>query len=123
MSLNKTSMPLDAYKKSAGLDLPAPTLNGGLYVGESFPCNAPWGNIPVVPDSSYLINQNLKSANPPPGAVFQYPSGDRPGNNTAIMPGVEKSKGPFNLLLVNGKDMQNEACDCYKCNFNKYMYL
>lgn len=71
---------------------PKPVLNGGLYTGKPFADNAPWANVPVIPDVSYMIHKNLKSAHPPPGAEFQYPGGNRPGNNTQIMPGVQQSK-------------------------------
>jgi len=113
-------MPYQSHKD--GLGIPGPSLNGGLYTGESFPCKAPWANVPVTPDASYMIHENLRSANPPPGAIYQYPSGNRPGNNTAIMPGVEKSKGPYNLLVVKDQE-QSAVCNCYKCSFNKYHYL
>jgi hypothetical protein len=61
---------------------PAPSLNGGLYTGEPFAPDAPWRNIPVVPDATYLTRVNLLSANPPPGATEQIPGGWRPGNNS-----------------------------------------
>ena len=67
---------------------PRPSLNGGWYTGEKFDDNAPWRNFNVTPDVSYMINRNLKSANPPPGATSQYPGSYRPGNNAQSMPGV-----------------------------------
>jgi hypothetical protein len=70
--------------------IPQPKLNGGLYTGEPFYKDAPWANVPVVPDVDYMTNVNLRSANPPPGAIFQYPGNVRPGNNYQKMPGVEK---------------------------------
>lgn len=66
---------------------PAPTLNGGLYTGEPFARGAPWGNVPVTPDSGYMMFVALRSANPPPGAEFHVPGGGlRPGNNTPLLP-------------------------------------
>lgn len=53
--------------------IPPPALNGGLYTGEPF--KGPWGNVPVVPDTDYMINVNLRSARPPPEALTQYPGG------------------------------------------------
>jgi len=68
-----------------------PKLNGGLYTGEPFQKDAPWANVPVVPDADYMTHYNLRSANPPLEALTQYPGGTRPGNNNQVMPGVEKS--------------------------------
>lgn len=66
---------------------PAP-LNGGLYTGEPFKKNAPYANIPVVPDEGYMTNYNLRSANPPLEALYQY-NNFRPGNNIFGTPGIE----------------------------------
>ena len=65
-------------------------LNGGLYTGEPFQEGAPWANVPVVADIDYMIHQNLRSANPPPQALFQYPGTVRPGNNFQAMTGIVK---------------------------------
>lgn len=66
--------------------VPPPRLNGGLYTGEPFRRDAPWGNIPVVPDAALLQRDTLLSAGPPPGVVgIQYASDARPGNNTPIL--------------------------------------
>jgi len=72
------------------MTIPHPKLNGGLYTGEPFTKDAPWANVPVVPDVDYMTNINLKTANPPPGAIYQYPGHNRPGNNEQNMPGVVK---------------------------------
>lgn len=66
--------------------VPPSAPNGGLYGGPQ--STRPWGNIPTPPTVTYLINKNLKSANPPPGATEQYPGGNRLGNNYQPMPGV-----------------------------------
>jgi hypothetical protein len=70
------------------MTIPHPKLNGGLYTGEPFSPDAPWATVKVVPDVDYMTNINLRSANPPPGAIYQYPGNTRPGNNHQSMPGV-----------------------------------
>ena len=76
------------YDSSKYTQYPGHTLNAGLYTGEPF--NGAWGNVPVVPETDVYIHQNLRSANPPPGAIVQYPHNVRPGNNYQAMPGVTK---------------------------------
>lgn len=71
---------------------PKPKLNGGLYTGEPFHKNAPWGNVPVTPDIEYMINTNLRSANPPIEALFQYPGTTRIGNNHQSYHGLARPK-------------------------------
>ena len=71
------------------MSIPPPKLNGGLYTGEPFEENAPWANVPVIPDVDYMTFVNLRSANPPPGAILQYPGYERKGNNYQSMPGVK----------------------------------
>lgn len=66
--------------------IPPSAPNGGLYGGPQ--SNRPWASIPVVPTTANMINQNLLSANPPPGANVQYPGSNRLGNNYQAMPGV-----------------------------------
>lgn len=66
--------------------IPKPPPNGGLYGGPQ--SNKPWATIPVIPTAANMINKNLLSANPPPGANVQYPGGNRLGNNYQTMPGV-----------------------------------
>lgn len=73
-----------------GYDAP---LNGGLYTGEPFARGAPWGNIPMVPDTDYMIHTGLKSANPPHDALMQYPGYVRKGNNNQTMPGTSVKNG------------------------------
>lgn len=84
---------------------PPPSKNGGLYTGPEPPKNAPWAAIPVVPDVDYMIHENLTSANPPPGAIYQYPGNIRPGNNFQTFPGLSKyvgtqNFGPFNFMCA-----------------------
>ena len=87
---------------------PKPQHNAGLYTGPSF--DGPWGNIPVTPTTTNMINQNLRSANPPPGATTQYPGNIRPGNNWQAMVGVDRfisdnkvNWGPFKINCTANK--------------------
>lgn len=82
---------------------PPPQLNGGWYTGTPFPENAPWRNVVVTPDVSYMIHTNLLSANPPPGASQQYPTSYRPGNNAPVMTGTQ-SYGPSNDMMCIRRD-------------------
>lgn len=116
---------LMTYKK---LGIPPPALNGGLFTGEPFKKDAPYANIPIVPDAGYMIHYALRSANPPVEALYQYPGGFRPGNNTPIMPGVQKYKdGRYGVLCVNIPRKRSEVnCKCPKCvkhSFTKYYHL
>ena len=72
--------------KDQNTRVPHPLPNGGIYGGPQ--STAPWANIPVAPTMTNLIHNNLKSANPPPGATVQYIGTDRFGNNYSAMPGV-----------------------------------
>lgn len=66
--------------------IPESPANGGLFGGAQV--EAPHGSIPVPPTTTYYIHHNLRSANPPPGAIYQYPGYNRMGNNYTPMPGV-----------------------------------
>ena len=61
-------------------------VHGGLFGGP--PSNNPWNAIPVTPTMTNMIHNNLRSANPPPGATEQYVGTPRLGNNYVPMPGV-----------------------------------
>lgn len=70
--------------------IPPRSLNGGLYTGEPFWENAPWRNFPFVPSSDRIMQEQLRSAHPPPGARVLYPSGNtRPGNNRIDQKGIK----------------------------------
>lgn len=113
---------LDTAFQSNSSGIPPPALNGGLYTGEPFKKGAPWANVPVVPDASYMIHYNLRSANPPPGAIYQYPGYNRPGNNTIDMIGVRPSKQQYNMSFI--QDRENPSlCNCHKCLMSKYAYV
>ena len=105
------------------LNIPPRSLNGGLFTGEPFAEGAPYANVPVIPDASYVIHYNLRSANAPEDAYYQYPGGgNRPGNNTALMPGVTVGA---NGIMCNGAPCSSGgfACVCRKCTLSKYAYL
>ena len=80
VDVNKTSF-------NADNEMPPSQKNGGLYSGEQ--SNKPWASIPVTPTATNYINNNLKSANPPPGATKQYVGTNRFGNNYVPTPGVK----------------------------------
>ena len=94
--------PYAAYDSTHPVPPPMPKLNGGLYTGEPFAKDAPYANVPVIPDAGYMTHHNLASANPPPEASTQYPGGPRPGNNFQPMPGIEKLTGPYSLWCPSG---------------------
>lgn len=95
---------------------PAP-LNGGLYTGQPFMKGAPWGNIPQIPDSDFMTNEALRSANPPQDALFQYQGYTRPGNNYQVMPGVGRTVG---VACVSA---QSSKVQVLPSRFFKYSYL
>lgn len=85
--------------------MPPSPPNGGLYGGPQ--CLKPWMPIPVTPTATNLIHNNLRTANPPPGATEQYVGNIRKGNNYTSMPGVfwynktqEPNVGPYNIKGV-----------------------
>lgn len=65
---------------------PRPDLNAGLYTGSPFENSAPWRNFPSIPDASYAVQNNLRSALPPPGASTQPPGTLRIGNSDFQLP-------------------------------------
>lgn len=110
--------------------IPERSLNGGLYTGEPFKLGKNGevlhGNIPVIPDTGYMIRNNLLSANPPPGAIYQYPGNIRSGNNFQYMDGIKINK-KYNLagnMMKCNEDAMNK-CQCKKCRseYFKYAYV
>ena len=101
----------EVNSKVAFVPPPKPDLNGGLYTGEPFHKNAPYGNVPVIPDTGYLIHYNLRSANPPVPALYQYPGGNRPGNNYQPMTG---------LHTINAGVYKGFVCNDAPCEKNKW---
>ena len=108
-----------AYISSKPIDIPKPRLNGGLYTGEPFKTGAPWANVPVIPDAGYMTNFNLRSANPPAAALFQYPGNIRPGNNHQTIPGVQVLSSEHALVCNTGKINSVES----RKRFFEYAYL
>jgi hypothetical protein len=68
--------------------------------------------VPVTPDVDVYINQNLRSANPPPGATTQYPGNIRPGNNWQGMPGVVAYDPALGNMQVNVPDADVKGVTC-----------
>lgn len=102
---------------------PQPSLNGGLYTGVPFEKNAPWANVPVIADADYMTHINLRSANPPPQALYQYPGNTRPGNNFQLNTGLKKYEGdrgfegkPYNFSCIPCESTKPTftACRCNK---------
>ena len=78
-------------------------VNGGLYRGKQ--SNEPWMTIHVTPTATNLIMNNLKSANPPPGAQEQFIGTNRLGNNYSAKPDIKwysktnmTNWGPYNIM-------------------------
>lgn len=118
----KTVAEQEKVRKKAGLNiegLPLKKKIGGASISK---CNGPWCSIPVKPNVSNMINNNLKSANPPPGALTQYPGTDRLGNNTMLMPGVKSyigtdlNNGPFNIKCTGQQGGAYSKIYCPKSN-------
>jgi len=100
-SINVQSVvPINSQWNSPSQMAPKPPYNGGLYTGAAF--NGPWGNIPVTPTAGSMM-KNISSATPPPGAMKQYPSLVRPGNNYAGMDinWYNPTNGPFKMQVVS----------------------
>jgi hypothetical protein len=72
--------------------------NGGLYSGEL--AHGPWGNYPVVPEPD-ILSQNLISADPPPGAIKQPTSFERPGNNHVVLPYHKQANEYLNVKCIS----------------------
>jgi hypothetical protein len=118
--------PYSSYRGLCDQGIPSPSLNGGLYVGKPFDKNAPWANIPVTPDTGYMMYYNLQSANPPPEAATHYPGTIRPGNNEPIYKDVQKKTNNYNLACsvpLNDFVPRHKNCNCTKCKLSKYAYL
>jgi hypothetical protein len=108
----------DKYEKP-----PPRSLNGGWFTGERFKKNSPYGNVALIPDTGYMIHYNLRSANPPPGAIYHYPGHTRIGNNFQNTIGIVTDE----IYNISGNEMEcgphKQQCSCRKCSFTKYAYL
>ena len=80
---------------------PKPSLNANLYTGEPFHKDALYKDYPVIPDSTYMNNVNLRSANPPPNAIDQYTDTIRPGNNSQVFTNIERFSDNTNIVCGN----------------------
>jgi|APSaa5957512535_1039671.scaffolds.fasta_scaffold99513_2 hypothetical protein len=85
-TVDSSSVPPELRDNSIDTKIPPSPPNGGIYGGPQ--STKQWANIPVAPTMTNMIHNNLKSANPPPGATVQYIGTDRYGNNYSPMPGV-----------------------------------
>ena len=84
--------------------IPSDTYNSGITIGQK--CIGVHCAIPVPPTAMYMTNVNLRSANPPPGALTQFASSHRLGNNSDVNFGIGKytndgsrNYGPFNISV------------------------
>ena len=118
----KTNAEQEKARKKAGLDIdgfPLKQKMGGSLISE---CNGSWCSIPVKPHVSNMINNNLKSANPPHEALTQYPGTNRLGNNSMSMPGVNQyigtylNNGPFNIKCTGQNGGAYSKIYCPKSN-------
>ena len=107
MPVNRASSVLPGKQwNSPHTAAPPPVHNGGLYTGAPFA--GPWGNIPVTQTDAHMIHNNLRSAEPPPGATKQYVTTRRLGNNYSATPGLEwypgskHNPGPFRMVTTGG---------------------
>ena len=97
---------------------PPPSLNGGLYSGEPFEKGAPWANVPMIPDATYMTHVALTYGNEvTPGSTVQYPA-TRPGNSyvdwVGLSPyeGTAINSGPHNIFCAPCDGDQKKQCYC-----------
>lgn len=95
-SLEKGSISFEKISNNINSSMPPSPPNGGLYKGPQ--SNKPWASIPVIPTATNLLLFNLESANPPPGAILQYPVGVRMGNNYTATPGLKCYNDNFRII-------------------------
>ena len=81
-----SGIPLNQRWNNETTGAPPSPANGGLFGGPQ--AVGEYASIPVIPTATNMINNNLLSANPPPGATTQYPGTNRLGNNFSTMPGI-----------------------------------
>lgn len=121
-TVSDTDVPINSLHLSY-VQPPPRALNGGLYTGEPFAKGAPWANVPVIPDVDYMTNVNLKSANPPQQALYQYPGNTRPGNNfqanTGLQPFVFGDQ-PYNFSCVPCEKIAPKKKEC-RCKYASFV--
>ena len=88
---------------------PSPKPNGDLFGGPQ--AVGEHASIPVIPTATNMIHHNLRSANPPPGAIHQYPGTNRDKNNYIPMPGVHwyndthhVNTGPHSIKVIDTRN-------------------
>ena len=106
---NSLHTPVGSLKSMTGPDssVPSPLKNGGWFTGPQ--ATGSWRNVYVPPTTSGAI-KNLASANPPPGAMEQYPGTLRLGNNYFATPDLKNyettlptNQGPFAMNCTGGR--------------------
>lgn len=110
MSGKKTNgRTLNVPKSMPAGRIPGHSYNGAVTIGA--PCKGPHCSVPVPPTAAYMTNVNLRSANPPPGALTQFASTHRLGNNSDLNVGIGKyvngtaqNPGPFNIDVQGNKE-------------------
>jgi thiol-disulfide isomerase/thioredoxin len=102
----RSSVPPAQQSVDAMTSMAPPAPHGGLYHPSAPPANGGWGSIPVPATAAGYTHNNLRSANPPPGATEQYMTAatNRPGNSYSAKPGVYNYKDgtTYALKCTNG---------------------
>ena len=83
---SESTVPVENMSSDSNKKMPNPPKNAGLYSGPQM--TGPDAPIPVTPTATNLVYNNLRSANPPPGAIQQAVGTDRLGNNFTPKPEV-----------------------------------
>ena len=101
-----SEIPLIERWNSPNERAPPQVPNAGLFGGPQ--AMGEYASIHVIPTATNMINNNLRSADPPPGATEQYPGTNRLGNNYLPMPGVywysdthPVNKGPYSVKVTD----------------------
>ena len=101
-----SSVPPAQQSTDAMSPMAPPAPHGGLYHPSAPPAKGGWGSIPVPATAAGYTHENLRSANPPPGATEQYMTAatNRPGNSYSAKPGVYNYKDgtTYALKCTNG---------------------
>ena len=104
-----SKIPLHERWNSYDTQAPPAVPNGGLFGGPQ--AVGEYASIHVIPTATNMIHHNLRSANPPPGAINQYPGTNRSGNNYIPMPGVfwyndthPVNYGPYAMKVVQNNN-------------------
>ena len=99
----KTDVKPELRSKNPNTEINYSPVNGGLYGGEQK--DRPWMPQHIVPTATNLMLNNLKSANPPPGAIEQYIGTNRQGNNYSAMPNIywyyTEDEGPHHIKVTH----------------------